>query len=71
MDEIKIGGRYRHFKGGEYRVIAVAKHSETQEEFVVYQSIKDDQVWIRYKLMFLENVEREGYNGSRFIYLGT
>ncbi|MEK7193482.1 MAG: DUF1653 domain-containing protein [Patescibacteria group bacterium] len=69
MDKIIIGGRYRHFKGDEYRVIAVAKHSETQEEFVVYQSVKDDRVWVRPTAMFLENVEWEGYNGLRFTYL--
>lgn len=69
MEELRIGV-YRHFKGNEYRVIAIAKHSETQEEFVVYQDLKDEKkTWIRPKAMFLENVERGDYNGPRFIYI--
>ncbi len=68
MEDIKIGGRYRHFKGKEYRVLGVAKHSETLEEFVVYQELYDDGgLWIRPKSMFVEVVERDGYKGPRFI----
>ena len=59
---IKIGGKYRHFKGKEYRVIGLAQHSETLEDFVVYQKLYDDgALWVRPKSMFLENVERDGY----------
>ena len=66
--DIKIGKRYRHFKGGEYRVIAEALHSETEEEMVVYQNVNDEQkIWVRPKQMFLERVEKEGYSGPRFI----
>ena len=46
-------GRYRHFKGNEYEVIAVARHSETMEELVVYKSLKDGEVWARPKAMFV------------------
>ncbi len=51
--EIVIGGKYRHFKGNEYEVIAVARHSETMEELVVYRSLKDNEVWARPKTMFV------------------
>ncbi|OGZ53333.1 MAG: hypothetical protein A3B25_03805 [Candidatus Ryanbacteria bacterium RIFCSPLOWO2_01_FULL_48_26] len=70
MDDIKIGGKYRHFKGKEYRVIGIAQHSETLEEFVVYQKLYDDGgLWVRPKAMFLEYVERDGYKGPRFVYI--
>ena len=46
-------GKYRHFKGGEYELIAVARHSETMEELVVYKSLKDGEVWARPKSMFI------------------
>jgi len=66
--DIKIGARYRHFKGGEYRVIAIALHSETKEEMVVYQKLYDDRkIWVRPKQMFSETVTRDGYNGPRFV----
>jgi len=54
-------GRYRHYKGKEYTVIGVARHSETQEELVVYrQEYGDHGLWVRPKKMFLETVEVEG-----------
>jgi hypothetical protein len=51
--EIVIGGKYRHFKGNEYELIAVARHSETMEELVIYKSLKDGEVWARPKSMFI------------------
>ena len=51
--EIVVGAKYRHFKGNEYEVIAVARHSETMEELVVYKSLKDGEVWARPKAMFV------------------
>ena len=70
MDEIKPG-RYRHFKGKEYRVIGVARHSETEEELVVYQKLYDDfSLWARPASMWNETVNRDGYIGPRFAYLG-
>lgn len=61
-------GRYRHFKGKEYDVIGVARHSETLEEFVVYRKGYDDHsLWVRPVVMFLETVERDGYSGPRFV----
>ncbi len=60
--ELLIGHVYRHFKGGLYRVMDVAKHSETLEEYVVYRKLYDDKsLWIRPKEMFLSPVDREKY----------
>ena len=50
--ELIEGAKYRHFKGGEYELIAVARHSENNEELVIYRSLKDGQVWARPKTMF-------------------
>ena len=71
MRELHIGGRYRHFKGMEYRVLALAKHSETGEPLVVYQQqYGDGGVWARPLAMFLETVERDGRVQPRFAYIG-
>jgi len=64
-------GRYRHYKGNEYTVIGVARHSETEEELVVYrQEYGDHSLWVRPKAMFLETVEVNGEAVPRFKYLG-
>ena len=69
INEIKLG-RYRHFKGGEYEVIGFAKHSETQEEMVVYRALYGEgQIWVRPASMWNERVEREGEIFSRFTYI--
>ncbi|KKQ67450.1 MAG: hypothetical protein US86_C0001G0377 [Candidatus Daviesbacteria bacterium GW2011_GWA2_38_24] len=65
-------GIYEHFKGMRYRVLGVAKHSETLEEFVVYEALYDNpegKLWIRPKEMFLETVERDGKVTPRFKFL--
>lgn len=63
-------GIYRHFKGDEYRVISVARHSETGEELAVYESLKyPGRVWVRPLAMFIENVRRASYEGPRFEFL--
>jgi hypothetical protein len=60
-------GRYRHYKGKEYRVLGCARHSETEEEFVVYQNLYGTQgLWIRPKEMFMEQVTVEGIVVPRF-----
>jgi hypothetical protein len=70
MAEIKQG-RYRHFKGNEYRVLGMARHSETMEEMVVYQALYGEQgIWVRPAHMWNETVERDGYCGPRFAYIG-
>jgi hypothetical protein len=64
-------GRYRHYKGQEYFVLGVARHSETEEELVVYrQEYGDRGLWVRPKAMFLETVEVEGRSVPRFAWLG-
>lgn len=64
-------GRYRHFKGTEYEVLGVARHSETLEEMVVYRAASGEHgLWVRPAAMFLEEVERDGKKMPRFEYLG-
>lgn len=66
MESIKLG-RYRHFKGNEYEVIAIAKHSETLEEMVVYRALYGEGgVWVRPASMWNETVERDGKIYQRF-----
>ena len=63
-------GKYRHFKGGEYRLIAVATHSETMEPMVVYQALYAEQgLWVRPAAMWTEWVDRDDYHGPRFRYI--
>lgn len=63
-------GRYRHYKGKEYTVIGVARHSETEEELVVYrQDYGERALWVRPKAMFEETVEVEGQQVPRFQYI--
>ena len=64
-------GRYRHFKGNEYEVIGLARHSETQEEMVVYRALYGDfGLWVRPVSMWNETVERDGKTFRRFTYIG-
>ena len=64
--EIKLG-RYRHYKGKDYKVFNVATHSETMEKFVVYQTLYGDyDWWIRPFNMFTENIEINGKVVPRF-----
>lgn len=65
--QIKTGAKYRHFKGGEYLVLHVAKHSETLEEYVVYQALYGERgIWIRPLDMFLGVKEIDGKQVLRF-----
>jgi len=64
-------GIYRHFKGNMYRVLGIAKHSETLEELVVYQHLDGDkEIWARPIKIFLEEIEVEGKKIPRFKYIG-
>lgn len=65
-------GRYRHYKGKEYLVIGVARHSENPgEELVVYRLLYGDHgLWVRPHAMFLETVEIDGVVKPRFAYVG-
>jgi len=70
MDEIKLG-KYRHFKGREYDVLGIAKHSETLEDLVVYRALYGEGgLWVRPASMWNESVEREGKTFLRFTYIG-
>lgn len=70
MPDLKPG-RYRHFKGNEYRLLFVATHSETREPMVVYQALYGEKgLWVRPAATWTERVERDGYSGPRFRYLG-
>ena len=70
MGEIRLG-KYRHFKGNEYEVVAVGKHSETLEDYVIYRALYGEGgYWVRPLSMFFENVERDGKTFPRFEYIG-
>lgn len=60
-------GRYRHYKGNDYEVIAVVRHSETLEPLVLYRPLYGDLgLWVRPYAMFVENVQVEGRAVRRF-----
>lgn len=63
-------GRYRHFKGNEYQLLYLARHSETLEELVVYKALYGEGgVWVRPAAMWNETVERDGQTYQRFTYI--
>ena len=61
MREIKVGAKYRHFKGTIMEVIAIAKHSETLEDMVIYKHLEDEQIWAKPMDMFNSLVDKEKY----------
>ena len=64
---VKIGGIYRHYKGNLYEVLAVAKHSETLEDMVVYKALYGEGVvWVRPLPMFEEEIIKGGEKIKRF-----
>lgn len=70
MNDVQTG-RYRHYKGKDYTVIGVARHSETEEELVVYrQEYGDHGLWVRPNAMLLESAEVDGRTVPRFQHLG-
>lgn len=71
MSEPLRPGRYRHFKGNEYEVIGVARHSETHEPLVVYRPLYGEGgLWARPLEMFTETVTRDGQTFPRFVFVG-
>lgn len=63
-------GRYRHFKGKEYQVLGLARHSETEEWMVVYRPLYGEGgLWVRPASMWVETVERDGKVQPRFLLL--
>jgi len=65
MSELPLG-KYKHFKGGEYEVVGVAKNSETLEEMVLYKHLGEGDLWVRPLEMFTETIERDGKTIKRF-----
>ena len=69
MDEPKAG-IYSHFKGNYYRLLHIARHSETLEPMVVYQALYGERgIWVRPLAMWSEMVERDGITAQRFTYV--
>ena len=67
MSFVTVGAKYRHFKGNVYEVLAVAKHSENMQDFVVYRDVNaPEKTWIRPLGMWLEPAEFEGKLVARF-----
>ena len=64
MQKIEVGKIYKHYKGNLYKIIALAKCSETLEDLIVYKSIKDDKTWVRPRRMWNEIVDNK--NTLRF-----
>lgn len=60
-------GLYRHYKGGQYQVVCMARHSETLEPMVVYRPVYNDTgLWVRPYAMFMEQIEVDGVTRPRF-----
>ena len=71
MDKVKIGGIYRHYKNKDYKVLAVATHTETLEKMVVYQALYGERgIWVRPLQMFVEKVLVDGKEIPRFALKG-
>jgi len=67
MSEQLLIGLYRHYKGGHYEVLGIARHSETEEELVVYRPLYgEESLWVRPLQMFLETVQVDGKTQKRF-----
>lgn len=70
MEGIKLG-KYRHFKGNEYEVLGIARHSETSEPMVVYRALYGEgELWVRPQSMWNEELTRDGKTFKRFEYIG-
>lgn len=61
MQEIKVGKKYKHYKGNIYKIIAIAKHSETLEDMIIYKSVDSpDKIWVRPYYMWNEKIDNNG-----------
>lgn len=64
-------GLYQHYKGPQYHVIDIVRHSETEEELVLYRALYGERgLWVRPKEMFFEKVTKDGKTMDRFAFLG-
>lgn len=63
-------GIYRHFKGGLYELIDIARHSETEEKMVIYRSLENNIIWVRPLKMWEEEIKKDGKIYKRFTYVG-
>lgn len=71
MPEQPRPGLYRHYKGQRYRVLHLARHTETEEWLVVYEQLYGDHsIWVRPRQMFIENVATPAGNRPRFEWIG-
>lgn len=71
MSDYPAVGRYRHYKGNDYEVLGIARHSETEEELVVYRCLYGDaSLWVRPLAMFVETVTEAGQQVPRFEWVG-
>ena len=61
MREVKVGQKYRHFKGSLMEIIAIARHSETNELLVIYKHIDSNDIWARPIDLFLSEVDHDKY----------
>jgi hypothetical protein len=69
MKKLNINSIYQHFRGRKYKVIGIARHSETLEEMVIYEALYENprgKIWVRPLEMFLEEVEVNGNKVPRF-----
>lgn len=66
MQKITPGRIYRHYKGNLYKIITLAKHSETGEDMIVYQNTEKGDIWVRPAYMWNESVNVDGKNVLRF-----
>ena len=64
---IKVGQRYRHFKGGEYEIVAMALQEDTLLPVVVYRSLSKGLIWVRTVEDFMQVIDRDVYTGPRFM----
>ncbi|MCH7615730.1 MAG: DUF1653 domain-containing protein [Nitrospinae bacterium] len=70
MSQTVTPGRYRHYKGKDYQVLGCARHTETEEEFVVYRALYGKGgLWVRPKAMFLELVVTGNATTPRFVFI--
>ena len=65
-NNLEVGGKYYHFKGGVYEILHFATCTQTGHTLVIYKSLSDEKIWSRSIVDFLEFIERDSYQGARF-----